>query len=199
MPGGCGGDRAVPRAFAQWQPSERSRSVDQDHRSELSPATASRKRKVERIASGMRWCEGPVWFGDGRYLLWSDIPNNRIMKWDEETGRGRACSASPRTTPTATRATARAGSLTCEHDTRRVHAHRVRRHDHGDCRHVSTASRSTLPNDIVCKSDGSIWFTDPPFGILGNYEGHVAKPELPTNVYRVDGQDRQDRASPPAT
>jgi gluconolactonase len=71
---------------AQWQPSQRYpdplvRIVDQSFaRYRLSLA------KVEQIATGMRWCEGPVWFGDGRFLLWSDIPNNRIMKWDEETG-----------------------------------------------------------------------------------------------------------------
>ena len=78
---------AAPRAFAQWQPSERYpdpsvQIVDQSFaRYRLNLA------KVERLATGFRWSEGPVWFGDGRYLLWSDIPNNRIMRWDEETGR----------------------------------------------------------------------------------------------------------------
>src|SRR3989442_2711385 len=77
---------AAPRAFAQWQPSQRYpdpsvQIVDQSFaRYRLALA------KVERLAAGFRWCEGPVWFGDGRYLLWSDIPNNRIMRWDEETG-----------------------------------------------------------------------------------------------------------------
>ena len=65
---------------------------------------------VERLATGIRWCEGPVYFGDARCLLWSDIPNNRIMRWDEETGARQRLSASRRTTPTATPATARAGS-----------------------------------------------------------------------------------------
>ncbi len=65
---------------------------------------------IERIAGGCRFTEGPVWFGDGRFLLWSDIPNDRIMKWEEETGAVSASSASRRIMPTATPATARAGS-----------------------------------------------------------------------------------------
>src|SRR5207245_7213999 len=77
---------AMPRAFAQWQPSQRY----PDPLIKIVDPSFARYRlalaKVERIASGMRWCEGPVWVGDGRYLLWSDIPNNRIMKWEEETG-----------------------------------------------------------------------------------------------------------------
>ena len=133
----------------------------------------------------MRWCEGPVWFGDGRYLLWSDIPNNRIMRWDEETGAVSVFRKPSNNSPTATRATGRAGCSP---------ASTMR----GASRAPSTTARITViadrfdgkplnsPNDIVCKSDGSIWFTDPPFGILGYYEGHVAKPELPTNVYRWD-------------
>ena len=64
---------------------------------------------IDKLADGCRWSEGPVWFGDGRYVLWSDIPNNRILKWDEETGSGHRSSASRRTTPTATRVTGRAG------------------------------------------------------------------------------------------
>src|SRR5262245_12001386 len=73
-------------AFAQWQPSQRY----PDPAIEILDPSFARYRiaqaKVERLAAGMRWTEGPVWFGDGRYLLWSDIPNNRMMKWDEETG-----------------------------------------------------------------------------------------------------------------
>ena len=83
----------APRAFSQSAPSQRwepsQRYPDPSVRV-LDPSFARYRiglAKVERIASGMRWSEGPVWFGDGRYLLWSDIPNNRIMRWDEETGR----------------------------------------------------------------------------------------------------------------
>lgn len=74
---------------------------------------------MERLATGFRWAEGPVWFGDGRYLLWSDIPNNGIMRWDEETG---AVSVYPRPSHYANGNTRdRQGRLvTCEHDSRRV-------------------------------------------------------------------------------
>src|SRR5690606_22621897 len=130
--------------------------------------------------------EGPVWFGDGRYLLWSDVPNNRIMRWDEETG---ALSAFRRPSNFANGNTRdrRRRLLTCEHGTGRA-----ARTEYD--RTITTLAdrydgkRLNSPNDIVCRSDGSIWFTDPPFGILGYYEGHPAKPELPTNVYRVDGE-----------
>ena len=76
----------LSRGFADWQPSQR--YPDPSIRI-LDPSFAAYRlnlAKVERIATGLRWSEGPVWFGDGRYLLWSDIPNNRIMRWDEETG-----------------------------------------------------------------------------------------------------------------
>ena len=140
--------------------------------------------KVEQIASGMRWCEGPVWFGDGRYLLWSDIPNNRIMRWEEETG---AVSVFRRPANNANgNARDRQGRLlTCEHDARRV----TRTEYDGSITVIADrfdGKRLNSPNDVVCKSDGSIWFTDPPFGILGYYEGHLAQPELPTHVYRWD-------------
>jgi len=141
---------------------------------------------VERIATGFRWAEGPVWVGDGRYLLWSDIPNNRIMRWLEETGETSVFRSPSHYANGNTRD--RQGRLvTCEHDSRRV----TRTEIDGTItvladRHEGKPLNS--PNDVVVKSDGSVWFTDPPFGILGNYEGHTAAPELPTNVYRVDGQ-----------
>ncbi|NDZ15231.1 gluconolactonase [Variovorax sp. WS11] len=141
---------------------------------------------VERLATGFRWAEGPVWFGDGRCLLWSDIPNNRVLRWDEETG---AVSHFRKPSNFANGHTRdRQGRLlSCEHGTRRV----TRTEYDGsitvilDC---FEGKRLNSPNDIVVKSDDSIWFTDPPFGILGHYEGHAAEPELPTNVYRVDGK-----------
>ena len=139
---------------------------------------------VERIATGFRWCEGPAWFGDGRYLLWSDIPNNRIMRWDEETG---AVSVFRKPSNFANGNTRdRQGRLvTCEHGTRRI----TRTEHDGSITVVADrydGKPLNSPNDVVVKSDGSIWFTDPEFGILGYYEGFIAKPELPTNVYRVD-------------
>jgi gluconolactonase len=138
--------------------------------------------KVERIASGMRWCEGPVWFGDGRYMLWSDIPNNRIMRWDEETGAVNVF-RKPSNNANGNTRDRQGRLLTCEHDTRRV----TRTEYDGSITVIADrydGKPLNSPNDIVCKSDGSIWFTDPPFGILGFYEGHVEKPELPTNIYR---------------
>ena len=139
---------------------------------------------VERLATGMRWGEGPVWFGDGRYLLWSDIPNNRILKWEEETGQVSAFRKPSNYANGNTRD--RQGRLvTCEHGGRRV----TRTEYDGSIKVILDrydGKPLNSPNDVVVKSDGSIWFTDPPFGILGNYEGSQATPELPQNVYRVD-------------
>lgn len=141
---------------------------------------------IDRIATGMRWSEGPVWFGDGRYLLWSDIPNNRIMKWDEETG---AVSIFRKPSDFANgNSRDRQGRLvTCEHGLRRV----TRTEYDGSIVVIAdrvNGKRLNSPNDVIVKSDNSIWFTDPQFGILSYYEGHVAEPELPMNVYRVDAQ-----------
>jgi len=140
---------------------------------------------VERIAHGYRWAEGPVWFGDGRFLLWSDIPNNRIMKWEEETG---AVSVFRKPSNFANGNTRdRQGRLvTCEHGGRRV----SRTEYDGTITVIADRYQGkplNSPNDVVVKSDGSVWFTDPPFGLLGYYEGYLAKQELPTHVYRVDG------------
>jgi len=144
---------------------------------------------VERLATGFRWSEGPVWFGDGRFLLWSDIPNNRIMKWEEETG---AVSVFRKPSNFANGNTRdRQGRLvTCEHDARRV----TRTEYDGTTivlmdRYQDKPLNS--PNDVVVKSDDSIWFTDPPFGLLSDYEGHTAASELPTNVYRIDATTGQ--------
>jgi gluconolactonase len=177
---------ATPRAFGDWEPSQRYpdqaiKIVDQSFaRYRLALA------RVERIGTGFRWCEGPVWFGDGRYLLWSDIPNNRMMRWDEETGTVSVFRKPSNFSNGNTRD--RQGRLiTCEHGTRRV----TRTEYDGSITVIADRFEGkplNSPNDVVCRSDGSIWFTDPPFGILGYYEGYVAKVELPTNVYRVDGK-----------
>ena len=139
---------------------------------------------VERLATGLRWAEGPVWFGDARHLLVSDIPNNRILKWEEETG---AVSVFRRPSNFANGNTRdRQGRLvTCEHGGRRV-----TRTEHDGTTTVLMdrfeGKRLNSPNDVVVKSDGSIWFTDPPFGLLGDYEGARAEQELPQNLYRLD-------------
>src|SRR5579864_2618944 len=144
---------------------------------------------VEQLYTGCRWSEGPVWFGDLRCLLWSDIPNNRILKWDEETGEVSVFRKPSNNANGNTRD--RQGRLvTCEHAGRQV----TRTEHDGTitviCNRYPGVDGKPLnsPNDVVVKSDGSIWFTDPAFGILGNYEGHKAAPELPTNVYRVDAR-----------
>ncbi len=139
---------------------------------------------VERVATGCRWAEGPVWFGDGRYLLWSDIPNNRIMKWEEETGAVSVFRQPSNFSNGHTRD--RQGRLiSCEHGARRV----TRTEYDGRISVLIDrfeGKRLNSPNDVVVKSDGSVWFTDPTFGILGDYEGYPATPELPMNVYRLD-------------
>ena len=141
---------------------------------------------VEKLASGCQWSEGPVWIGDQRALLWSDIPNNRILRWDEETGATTVFRKPSNNANGNTRD--RQGRLvTCEHLTRRV----TRTEYDGSITVLAdryNGKRLNSPNDVVVKSDGSIWFTDPPFGISGYFEGEVAESELPPAVYRIDGQ-----------
>ena len=140
--------------------------------------------KIERLSHGMRWSEGPVWLGDARKLVWSDVPGNVMYQWDEETG---ATSAYRRPSNNGNGNTRdRQGRIiTCEHLTRRV-----TRTEHDGRITVLADSfdgkRFNSPNDVVVKSDDSIWFTDPFFGITGYYEGEKAPQELPTNVYRLD-------------
>lgn len=139
---------------------------------------------IERIASGFRWAEGPVYFRDLRCLVFSDIPNNRMLRWNEEDGHLSVFRAPSHYTNGNTRD--RAGRLvSCEHDSRRV-----TRTEH-DGRITVLIDRFdgrplNAPNDVVVASDGAVWFTDPGYGIDGPYEGHAAAAELPRNVYRLD-------------
>ncbi len=139
---------------------------------------------VERLATGMRWAEGPVWFGDARHLLWSDIPNNRVMRWSEETGEVSVFRSPSYFTNGNTRD--RQGRLvSCEHGGRRI----TRTEYDGTITSLMDnfgGKRLNSPNDIVAKSDGTIWFSDPFFGILGNYEGHRSEPEIDEQVYCLD-------------
>lgn len=140
---------------------------------------------VEQLASGMRWAEGPAYFPEERYLLVSDIPNNRIMKYDEVNNTFTVF-RSPSNFANGNTRDKDGRLITCEHSvTRRV----VRTEKDGTSTILADqfeGKRLNAPNDVVVKSDGSIWFTDPLFGINGNYEGEPAKPDqATTNVYRV--------------
>jgi gluconolactonase len=139
---------------------------------------------VERLHTGSRWAEGPVWFGDGRYFVWSDIPNNRMLRWVEETGEVGVFRSPSNYSNGNTRD--REGRLvSCEHGTRRV----TRTEYDGSVTVLMDSYRGkplNAPNDVVVHPDGHVWFTDPGYGILRGYEGNRAEFELPTNVYRLD-------------
>ncbi|UEM05171.1 SMP-30/gluconolactonase/LRE family protein [Skermanella rosea] len=144
---------------------------------------------VERLHTGMRWAEGPVWFGDAGQLLWSDIPNNRIMRWVE--GGGVSVFRSPSNFSNGNTRDRQGRLVTCEHGARRV-----TRTEHDGTVTVLADSyqgrRLNSPNDVVVKSDGSVWFTDPPYGILTDYEGHRSEMEQDgCHVYRIDAETGQ--------
>lgn len=140
---------------------------------------------LEQVASGMRWAEGPVYFPEGGYLLCSDIPNNRMMKYNESDGSFTVFRSPSNYSNGNTRD--RQGRLvTCEHSvTRRV----TRTEKNGEITVLADrfeGKRLNAPNDIVVKSDDTIWFTDPVFGINGDWEGYKATPEQAnTNVFRI--------------
>lgn len=139
---------------------------------------------VERLWTGARWTEGPVWFGDGNFLLFSDIPNDRILRWDAATGQVTPYRSPAHFSNGNTRD--RQGRLvTCEHGSRQV-----TRTEHDGAITVLAATyqgrRLNAPNDVVVASDGAVWFTDPGYGLLYDYEGGKADFELPTAVYRID-------------
>ena len=141
---------------------------------------------VEKLADGCRWAEGPVYFGDGRFLLWSDLPNSRILRWDEASGAVSTFRAPSNYANGNTRD--RQGRLiTCEHDSRRV----TRTEYDGTITVLCDSFEGkplNSPNDVVVARDGAIWFTDPPFGLLSYYEGHKDTPQQPHGVYRLDPQ-----------
>lgn len=139
---------------------------------------------VEQLGSGMRWAEGPVWFGDARSLLVSDIPGDRILRYDEATG-GWGVFRSPSNHANGNFRDRQGRLITCEHGSRRI----TRTEYDGRITVLADryqGKRLNSPNDIVCARDGGIWFTDPSFGIGGHWEGHPAEAELPHAVYRID-------------
>jgi gluconolactonase len=146
----------------------------------------NRTSHVERLWTGARWTEGPVYFPAGKYVLFSDIPNDRMMRYDETDG-----SVSVFRQPSGNsngHTVDRQGRLiSCEHGNRRV----TRTEIDGRVTVIADnyqGKRLNSPNDVVVKSDDSIWFTDPPYGILSDYEGNKAEPEIGNHVFRVDGK-----------
>lgn len=140
--------------------------------------------QLEQLYTGCRWAEGPVWFKDGDYLLWSDIPNRRMMRYQPD-GTVSVFRADSSFSNGNTRD--RQGRLvSCEHGTRRV----TRTEYDGTITVLADrfeGKRLNSPNDVVVHSSGSVWFTDPTYGILSDYEGFQAEPEQAThNVYRLD-------------
>lgn len=150
--------------------------------------------RVERLYTGCRWAEGPAWFPAHRGLVWSDIPNDRMLRWDETTGAvgvfRQPCGFSNGNTVD------RQGRLvTCEHGGRRV----TRTEHDGSVTVLADrfgGRRFNSPNDTVVHSDGSVWFTDPAYGIDSDYEGHRADSELDgCHVYRLDPAGRVARVA----
>ncbi len=142
--------------------------------------------RVERLWTGARWSEGPAWFAAGRYLIWSDIPNDRMLRWDACDGSVSVFRA-PSMNSNGNTVDRQGRLVSCEHRGRRV-----TRTEHDGRITVLADShkgkRLNSPNDAVVKSDGSIWFTDPPYGILIDYEGAQAESAIGANhVYRIDG------------
>ncbi len=140
--------------------------------------------KVERLATGMRWSEGPVWLGDSRSLVWSDVPGNTMYRWDEASATS-GVFRSPSNNANGNTRDRQGRIVTCEHLTRRV----TRTEYDGSMTVLADrfdGKRLNSPNDVVVKSDGSVWFTDPVFGIASFYEGEKAPPQLAPNVYRID-------------
>lgn len=138
---------------------------------------------VKQIATGFDWVEGPVWFGDANCLLFSDIPNNKIMRWTP--GVGTSVYREPSNYSNGHTRDRQGRLISCEHGTRRV----SRTEHDGSITIVADSfegKRLNSPNDVVVKSDGTIWFTDPHYGIMTNYEGFKSEQELPCHVYKVD-------------
>src|SRR5579871_4884544 len=170
-----GGAAAVP-ALAQrdWSGRNPVRYPDPDVVI-LDPRFAKLKvnnSSIERLYTGLRWAEGPAWNGAGRYLIWSDIPNDRHMRWIEEDGHI-SVYRSPSHYANGNTFDWEGRLLSCEQDTRRVV-----RYEHTGAVTVLADNWNgkpfNSPNDIVVHPDGAIWFTDPGYGITGNYEGHKA-------------------------
>ncbi len=144
---------------------------------------------IKRLHVGTMWAEGPAWNGVGRYLVWSDIPNNVQLRWLDEDAHV-STFRNPSGYSNGNTFDYQGRQLSCEHGGRRV----VRYEPDGQTTVIADrydGKRLNSPNDVVVHPSGDVWFTDPPYGIRGNYEGFKAEPELPMSVYRVDGKTAQ--------
>jgi gluconolactonase len=141
---------------------------------------------VKRLATGFDWVEGPVWFGDMGCLLFSDIPNNRILRLDDA---GVSTFRSPSNFSNGHTRDLQGRLISCEHGGRRV----TRTEWDGRVTVIADSYQGkplNSPNDVIVARDGAIWFSDPHYGIMTDYEGYRAEQELPCNVYRVDPDGR---------
>ena len=140
--------------------------------------------RLEELYSGCRWAEGPVWFSDLNCLIWSDIPNQRMLRWVPDGGV--SVFRSPSNFVNGNTRDRQGRLISCEHGGRRV----VRTEIDGSLTVLADqyqGKKLNSPNDVVVRSDGSIWFTDPTYGIISDYEGYLAEPEQQShNVYRLD-------------
>lgn len=141
--------------------------------------------QLDHLYQGCRWAEGPVWLPATRELIWSDIPNNRLMRWSEGAGAG--VFRQPSHFNNGNTLDREGRIVACLHGSRSV----VRTEHDGSVTTLAShwqGKRLNSPNDVVVKSDGSIWFTDPDYGINSDYEGYKADSEIGAcNVYRIDG------------
>lgn len=134
--------------------------------------------RIELLHQGMRWAEGPVYFADGDFLLFSDIPNNRILRWVE--GAGVTVYRHPSGFSNGNTRDRQGRLVTCESGTRRL----TRTEYDGTVTVLADSfegKRLNSPNDVVVRSDDTIWFTDPPYGILSDYTGDKSESEIGTN------------------
>ena len=162
-----------------------SHQSDFEHLDERFKSRVKGSARVEQLATGCRWAEGPAWFAAGRYVVWSDIPNDRMMRWDETDG----------VTSVFRQPAGYTNGNTVDRQGRLVSAQHgfrsVTRTEHDGS--ITTLAdrfegkRFNSPNDVVVSSDGAIWFTDPAYGIDSDYEGHKAESEIGAcHVYRID-------------
>ena len=146
---------------------------------------------LERLHTGCRWTEGPAWFPAGRYLVFSDIPNDRILRWDETTGAV-GVFRQPSGYANGHTVDRRGRLVSCEHGRRIGHQDRAGRSRSPCWPMPIEGKRLNSPNDVVEHSDGSLWFTDPAYGIDSDYEGYRADSEIGgCHVYRIDPDGRQ--------